>query len=107
MSPIHPFLSYTDIAATRFYQPALVPHTVAGAIQVYDIPDLMAYRHAGKLLIIEPMAADGSVAMAEQLDRTYAFPRNILNLPNRGKRFELCSGSTGFEVTARILEWLK
>jgi len=107
VSLIYPFLSYADVATTRFYKPAFIPYIVAGAIQAYDLPDLMACQSSGKLLIIDPLAADGSEATGEQLNLTYEFPERILNSQNMEKRFELYSGRTSSEVATHILEWLK
>ena len=86
---------------------SFIPYVVAGAIQAYDLPDLMACQSSGKLLIIDPLAADGSEATGEQLNLTYEFPERILNSQNMEKRFELYSGRTSSEVATHILEWLK
>ncbi len=39
---VRPFLSFADIALSREYSPAFIPSTVAGAIEKYDLPDLIA-----------------------------------------------------------------
>jgi hypothetical protein len=103
---VQPFLSYADIAMTRFYDPSFIPFTVAGAIEAYDLPDLMAYHRSGKLLVIDPVAADGSAAAGKQRERTYAFPDKVLNASKR-ESFKVDTFISPPGVAERIMEWLR
>ncbi len=57
---INPFVSFADIALSHEYTPAFIPSTVAGAIEKYDLSDLMAAICPRKLMIINPLKSDGS-----------------------------------------------
>ena len=46
---LHPFLSFAEIAMVRDYSPSFIPSTVAGAIQSYDLADLIAVACPRKL----------------------------------------------------------
>jgi len=48
---IEPYLSYRSIVMNRFYNPDLIPSTVPGALEAYDLPDLAASLAPRKLLI--------------------------------------------------------
>ncbi len=104
---INPFLSYADIATTRFYKPAFIPYVVAGAIQAYDLPDLMAHLSPGKLMIVDPLTADGSVATKDDLILSYTFPEEVMNSSETGKRFIIHQTDSNKVVVKLILDWLK
>ena len=48
---IEPYSSYRSIVMNRFYDPGLIPSTVPGALEAYDLPDLAATLAPRKLLI--------------------------------------------------------
>ena len=74
---IQPFLSFADIAETRDYTPAFIPSTVAGAIEAYDLPDLMAALCPRKVLIINPLAADGEPAGDKEKSCFLSYPNIV------------------------------
>lgn len=71
---IQPFISFADIAAKAEYKPAFIPSTVAGAIEKYDLPDLMAALCPRKLLIINPLSANGDPAGDEEKSCFLSYP---------------------------------
>ena len=62
---IQPFLSFAGIAHSREYSPSFIPSTVAGAIEKYDLPDLMAALSPRKLLIVNPLSGNGLNSLPE------------------------------------------
>ena len=71
---LHPFLSFAEIAQASEYSPAFIPSTVAGAIESYDLADLMAAFYPRKLLVINPLSAIGKLAEEQQAKEAMAFP---------------------------------
>lgn len=104
---IKPMLSYANIATTRYYKPEYVPFVVAGAINSYDLPDLVALSGNSKFLLIDPVNATGSIASKEELDRTYAFPDKALNSSGNDKRFMLDTNRAHTEMEKELLNWLR
>ncbi|MBN2410064.1 acetylxylan esterase [candidate division KSB1 bacterium] len=49
---IEPLVSYRSIVQNEYYQPGLIPSTVAGALTAYDLPDLAACIAPRKLLMV-------------------------------------------------------
>jgi hypothetical protein len=74
---IKPFLSYADIATTRFYEAEYIPFTVPGAIGEYDLPDLMAGLCPRRVLILEPLSGDGLVADEAKAKNSMRFPSMV------------------------------
>jgi hypothetical protein len=101
-----PFLSYADIAATRFYQPALIPFTVAGAIGAYDLSDLIAGLCPRKVLMIDPTSADGSMADIAKARESMQFPIKVYAENDVRGSFELISGMNDEKVFEHLLRWL-
>lgn len=104
---VNPFLSYADIATTRFYKPAFIPNVVAGAINAYDLPDLMALLSPGKIMIVDPVTADGSMANTDDLNLTYTFPEKVLNSSETDNKFVIHNGGTRLASMEQILNWLR
>ena len=104
---INPLLSYADMATTRLYKPEYIPYIVAGAIEEYDLPDLLAFLNNRKLLVIDPVNADGKKSTKKKLDKTYAFPKKVFNLSKNGNRFDLYLGGNKNEMLGQLLDWLQ
>jgi hypothetical protein len=89
---IRSFLSYADIATTRFYHPEYVPYTVPGAIGKYDLPDLMAGLCPRNVLLVEPMSGDGLVADEAKAKHSLLFPSMVYSDKGVPGHFNLVSG---------------
>ncbi len=103
---LQPNLSYTDIALSREYDPALIPSTVAGAITAYDLPDLMAALSPRQLMIINPLLVDGSMADENGVAESLAFPVSIYSEKGIGGNFRFTCTKKESQVHKEILEWL-
>ena len=64
-----PLLSYRVLAMNRFYKPAFIPATVAGALTAYDLPDLAASLAPRPLLLVNVTDQNGSRATPEMVEK--------------------------------------
>ncbi len=74
---LSPFLSYAEIAQTQFYNSSYIPFTVPGAINKYDLPDLMASFCPKRLLILNPKSATGNTISNEKALEELHFPVSV------------------------------
>lgn len=106
---IQPFLSFADIAAKAEYKPAFIPSTVAGAIEKYDLPDLMAALCPRKLLVINPLSAKGDPAGDEEKSCFLSYPK--ITFTQEGAKDHFKHLSPGIDqselVHGQIIKWLE
>ena len=76
---IGPILSYVELASTRSYKPEYIPFSVAGCIENYDLPDLIAGLHERNLFIINPMSGDGTRLKYEKINQLMSFPLKVFD----------------------------
>jgi dienelactone hydrolase len=102
---VQPFLSFASIALAPDYAPRFIPNTVAGAIEAYDLADLMALICPRKLLIVNPLMAEGSRADETGAKESLAFPATVFDRKGLGEHFDvLCTEQD--QVNPEILKWL-
>lgn len=104
---IQPFLSYSDIALTRDYQPSYIHSVVPGAITKYDLPDLIASISPKKILIINSLEANGLYANEQKIREIMSFPIDIYNNKNTTNNFTIESNIHNQAVAERVLSWLE
>ena len=104
---IQPFLSYADIALSRDYAPALIPFTVAGAIDKYDLPDLMAALSPRKLLILDPLNIKGNPAKEENKVCHLTYPGLVYKHRRVKENFQVAVSENRSLMTRNITDWLK
>lgn len=100
------FISYADIATTRFYEAEYIPFTVPGAIAEYDLPDLIAGLCPREILMIDPLSADGFPADNAKTRESMMFPAGVYTAKNVPGNFNLVSGKTNKIYLEQILMWL-
>ncbi len=103
---IHPFISFADIVLNRDYSPTYIPSTVAGAIEEYDLSDLMAALSPRKLLIINPQSETGDLAGDEQKSCRLSYPRIVYNQKGHEDHFQNMVVEEGQPFNEQIIEWL-
>jgi hypothetical protein len=101
---IRSFLSYADIATTRFYNPAYISHTVPGTTAEYDLPDLVAGLCPRNVHILEPLSADGSKADETKAKNSMLFPSLVYSEKGVPGNFNLVSGLDDRSVREALLE---
>lgn len=101
---LNSILSYTDIALTQEYKPAFIPDIVAGSIEEYDLPDLMAALNGRKLLLINPLRASGNVVNEAEYQEMLAFPMQVFSERQKLLNFRI-EVQDGAEVPDSLLSW--
>jgi len=105
---VRPFLSYAELATTRFYNPEFIPFSVAGVIGEYDLTDLIAGLHSRKVIIINPLSADGTKLENDKLDHMMEFPVKVFTENGVTDNLQLESSVTNQEMIKQFLfTWLK
>jgi hypothetical protein len=103
---VKPFLGFADIALSHEYSPAYIPSTVAGAINHYDLADLMAALYPRELLIINPLSGNGTLADEKKAGEGFAFPENVFSQKDRSEEFNFVCRKEHPHVIEEILNWL-
>jgi dienelactone hydrolase len=103
---LQPFTGFADIALAPDYAPRFIPSTVAGAITEYDLADLMAALCPRKLLIVNPLLADGSPAEEQVAGRSLSYPAAVYDRQGQGEAFRLICRKEDREFAGIILKWL-
>ncbi len=97
---------FADIVTTRMYQPEFIPTSVSGAINDYDLPDLGAALAPRKLLLIDPLTAEGKVIKAG--DKNYwSFLKDIYAQKSVPGHFEMVSGKDEQQTGDILIKWLR
>jgi hypothetical protein len=73
---IEPLISYRSIVMNRYYDPGLLHATVAGALTVYDLPDLAACIAPRKLLMVDVTDQSKIKAEADLIEKELAITRS-------------------------------
>jgi hypothetical protein len=100
------FLSYSEIASSKSYRSSFIPFTVAGAIEKYDLADLLAKISPRKVLITNPVSADGATSSQPQNELMLAFPKKVYEENDKGGNLEVEIIISKEEVTNKIFSWL-
>jgi len=103
---IEPFISFAEIALSREYSPGFIPSTVAGAIEAYDLEDLMAALYPRKLLIINPLDANGDAETEIRAAENLSFPIHVYAQGERSEEFSLVTGKEKGQVYEEIFKGL-
>jgi hypothetical protein len=103
---LEPFTSFAEIALSCEYSPGFIPSTVAGALEAYDLADLMAALYPRKLLIINPLDANGNAEKEKKAGENLAFPIHAYAQGERGEEFSLITGKKKEQVYEEIFKWL-
>ena len=102
-----PFISFADIALTHDYTPAFITSTVAGAIEKYDLSDLMAALCPRKVLIINPLGSNGLPAGADKKSCNLSYPKIVYTQKNMENNFNYLIVKEDHLAIDQIIEWLK
>ncbi len=98
------YLGFADIALSIDYVPAFIPSIVAGAIEEYDLQDLMAGIYPRKLLIVNPLSGNGTLADRKKADDLLSFPNKVYE---QNANFSYTCENDQIQVIEHILKWLR
>ncbi|MDB4583630.1 acetylxylan esterase [Draconibacterium sp.] len=104
---IQPFLSFGEIALTREYKPSFIPSTVSGAIEEYDLPDLMSSLCPRKMIIINPLSGNGLKTENAQAKNSILFPTKVYLAKGVPGNFDLISQGEEQTILESLLSWLR
>ncbi|MFD2101496.1 alpha/beta hydrolase family protein [Flagellimonas iocasae] len=105
---VESLLSYSDITSTQFYKTDYIPFTVPGALEKYDLPDLMASLFPRSITVIDPVSADGAPADRYKIDSLLEFPLGIYT--KKGRNADLTThinASKEDSATEKLIHWLR
>jgi len=80
---------------------------VAGAIDKYDLPDLLAAVCPRKVLILDPLSANGDPARDEEKSCYLSYPKIVYTQKGVEGNFMHSVAGTDQPVHKQIIEWLK
>jgi dienelactone hydrolase len=103
---LQPFTGFADIALAPEYFPGFIPSTVAGAITEYDLADLMAALYPRRLLILNPLLADGSPADEYDAGESLSFPSAVYARQEKAEHFRMICGKEDQAFAGIVLKWL-
>ncbi len=104
---IEPFLSYADIAMSWDYKTSFIHSTVPGAINEYDLPDLIAYLNPRKIHIVNPLEADGSIGSHQNVNKCMLFPIKVYGEKDSSKDLNIKCSVDGDAVVHHVISWLE
>ena len=104
---VKPFLSFAEIALEHDYSAANILSTVAGAINEYDLPDMMAGLQPRKLFVANPISANGLPANINNTKSNLNFPVKIYSEKNISENFKMIDKADEKEFVEQLLLWLK
>lgn len=104
---VQPFLSFAEIATSPEYAPAWIPSTVAGAIEKYDLPDLMAALSPRKLMIVNPLSAQGDPAGDREKSCSLSYPAIVYTQEGVKGHFKHVAPGEGQAINGQIIAWLR
>ena len=96
---VEPFVSYKPVVLNEYYVPRLVPATVAGALDYYDLSDLFALCAPRKLAIVNPVDHMENVLTPATVKSDLDFARNQYDSINASGFFQVL-----FEEPENVLE---
>ncbi len=64
---VEPLVSFKSLVMNQYYKPLYMPSAVAGAVGVYDLPELMALMAPQKLILINPVNQSGEFVNPEYI----------------------------------------
>jgi hypothetical protein len=105
---VAPFLSYSDVAQAPDYKPSFIPSIVSGAIDKYDLPDLIALQNPKKVLIVNPLTPTGDIISEQgQLDKLLEYPQEVYTNKGVSTNLQSVTEVDDRKVLDQVLSWLK
>ncbi|MEZ4810686.1 MAG: alpha/beta hydrolase family protein [Allomuricauda sp.] len=104
---INSFLSYADITLTKSYDPTYIPFTVPGALEKYDLPDLMASLSPRNIVVLNPVSAEGTLADAAKIQNALELPLRVYKEKGNGGNLRIHEGiPKDLTMTMELISWL-
>jgi dienelactone hydrolase len=104
---INPFLSYAGMALSRDYKPSYITSVVAGAINDYDLPDLMAGLSPKRVFVANPLDPTGAAYSRAEVTQWMDYPTRVFADSGNSDNLRLAVGLNDSQINQGILGWLK
>lgn len=104
---LNPIMSFESIVSNEKYESSFIPFSVAGGLQYYDLPDLVAGFAPKKLLMYNTLNHEGAIATKSDTDSVYGFVKKYYNTNNAIDNFSIVSGNSGENVEDVLLDFFK
>lgn len=98
------FLSYAEIASAPEYQASFITSVVAGAVNEYDLPDLMAVLSPRKLFLVNPLKPTGEEYGSNDGSILLEYPVKFYTAA--GTSLTTSYGVSQSQISTSILKWL-
>ncbi|WP_373514950.1 acetylxylan esterase [Persicitalea sp.] len=98
----NPLISYQSIAEQQMYEPKFVMSSVAGALQAYDLPDLVASLSPHPMLLLNPIDATGAGIGKKEIEAVY---HDALQKPS-GKNLTIGSAVKQVNLPVAVIKWM-
>ena len=100
---IRPIVSFAEIALSFKYSASSIPSTVAGAIEKYDLPDLMAAVCPRKLMIVQSQAASNK---NDEKGSYLSYPMDVYTEEGFHNNWTYIIEKESMELNKQIMVWL-
>lgn len=98
----NPLTSYQSIAEQQWYKPKFVMSAVAGALQAYDLPDLVATLSSRPMLLMNPVDATEMEISKKTIEEVY---HDALQKES-GQNLSIKSALKPEDFATTVIEWM-
>jgi hypothetical protein len=86
---IQPLISYKSVVMNRDYDTGLIPSLVAGALEVYDLPDLAAILAPRELSMINVVDQNGDKVKMEVIEQELSIIRSAYDMAGANEKLKI------------------
>ena len=104
---IEPYSSYRSVVMNRFYNPAFIQSTVAGALTAYDLPDLAASLAPRKLIMADVTDGLGETQDSEAIMEDLSFIKTAYKAKKADGQLNIIARETSEKPYDLFVEWIK
>lgn len=104
---IRPLTGYGQMLTNRFYNEKMIPATIPGALNYFDLPDLYALMAPRKILLINPVNGTKHTATKKEIQASLSFTTHVYSHDNVPDRLNIITGLKASEISSQILDWFK
>ncbi len=104
---IDPLSSYRSIVMNRFYSPRFVFSGVAGALRLYDLPDLASGLAPRRLMIAGAVDGMGAPISKKEDQEDWAYIQRVYQHQDAGDHFQITDKRSDGDYSVFFREWLR
>lgn len=104
---LRPLISYGPLLQTAFYDEEVIPSTLAGALKLFDLPDLYALLAPRDVLMINPVDGTKKAPDLSGIRSALSFAEKIYSDDGAQNRLKVMTGIGDDALAGQISSWLK